>query len=211
MKSSVRRRWGREELIVAFNLYCRTPFGRLHKSNPDIVQLAETFGRSPSAVAMKLCNFASLDPLHKARNVKGLSNASRADRDIWDEFNSNWDQLAYESQLAYEHMQETEEAPTRIPRVPQGKTETTTETRVRLVQSFFRETVLAAYESKCGLCSLALPELLVASHIIPWSKNVERRADPTNGLAFCTLHDKAFDRGLLTLDESYRAVLPEPS
>jgi hypothetical protein len=29
-----RRDWTREELIVAFNLYCKIPFGRIHIRNP---------------------------------------------------------------------------------------------------------------------------------------------------------------------------------
>src|SRR5437016_8080352 len=95
-------RWNREQLLLTFNLYCRTPFGRLHKNNPEIVRLAQTVNRSPSAVAMKLVNFASLDPIHKARNVRGLSNVSQADREIWDEFNSNPESLAFESQRIFE-------------------------------------------------------------------------------------------------------------
>jgi putative restriction endonuclease len=52
-------RWTREQLIAALDLYCRTPFGRLHRSNPDVVTLGKAIGRTPSAVAMKLVNFAS--------------------------------------------------------------------------------------------------------------------------------------------------------
>jgi len=54
-------RWTREQLIATLDLYCRTPFGRLHRINPDVVTLAEAIGRTPSAVAMKLVNFASFD------------------------------------------------------------------------------------------------------------------------------------------------------
>lgn len=50
--------WTRDELLIAFNLYCRTPFGRLHRGNPDIIAMAELLGRTPSSVSMKLCNFA---------------------------------------------------------------------------------------------------------------------------------------------------------
>ncbi len=77
--------WTRHELILAFNLYCRIPFGRLHKGNPEIVSLAQNINRTPSAVAMKLVNFASFDPVHQARQITGLKNASRADREIWNE------------------------------------------------------------------------------------------------------------------------------
>ncbi len=55
--------------------------------------------------------------------------------------------------------------------------------------------------------NLATPQLLVASHIIPWSENENRRADPTNGLCLNVLHDKAFDRHLISFDEDYRLVV----
>src|SRR5271155_4885876 len=58
-----RRDWTREELIVAFNLYCKIPFGRIHIRNPLIIELAKAIGRTPSAVSWKLANFARLDPL----------------------------------------------------------------------------------------------------------------------------------------------------
>ena len=61
-QTSVRRPWTRAELIAAFNLYCQLTFGKLHKSNPQIVLLARLLERSPSSVSMKLVNFASLDP-----------------------------------------------------------------------------------------------------------------------------------------------------
>jgi predicted restriction endonuclease len=50
-------------------------------------------------------------------------------------------------------------------------------------------------------------DLLTASHIIPWSASEPRRADPRNGLCLNALHDRAFDRGLLTFDEYLRAVV----
>jgi putative restriction endonuclease len=75
--------WSREELILAINLYCKLPFGRLHNRNPEIINLANLIGRTPSSVAYKLVNFASLDPSLKARGIKGASNASNLDREIW--------------------------------------------------------------------------------------------------------------------------------
>lgn len=209
MKSS-NRRWVRGELILAFNLYCRTPFGRLHKSNPDIIWLASKLNRTPSSIAMKLVNFASMDPAHKARNVKGLSNASKEDRKIWDEFNSNWEKLAYESQLSFLEINEKEGITTSIPDVidySSLKTEEFRSIKVRLVQNFFRESVLASYGSQCALCQLAIRELLIASHIIPWSEKAERRADPTNGISLCALHDRAFDRGFIAIDDSFKVLV----
>ena len=67
----VRRNWTREELIVAFNLYCKIPFGRIHIRNPLIIELAKAIGRTPSALSWKLANFARLDPALRKRNIAG--------------------------------------------------------------------------------------------------------------------------------------------
>ena len=73
-------RWTREQLVVAFALYCRTPFGKMHRTNPAVVELAKRIGRTPSSLAMKLVNFASLDPAITGSGRKGLGNASAADK-----------------------------------------------------------------------------------------------------------------------------------
>jgi predicted restriction endonuclease len=75
------------------------------------------------------------------------------------------------------------------------------------VQSFFRDAVLVSYGNRCALSDIAVPDLLNASHIVPWKASVERRADPRNGIALNALYDRAFDRGLITFDESLRVVL----
>lgn len=81
--------------------------------------------------------------------------------------------------------------------------------RVRTAQSFFRRSVLANYDYRCTMCQIDNLKLLNAGHIIPWSENEGRRADPENGLALCALRDRAFDRGLMTIDEDHRVVLSE--
>jgi hypothetical protein len=80
------KKWTREELIVALNLYRKLSFGQLHSRNPVIIALAEKMRRGANSVAMKLSNLASLDPLLRARGVRGLEGASNLDREIWNEF-----------------------------------------------------------------------------------------------------------------------------
>jgi len=199
-----RRNWTRDELIVAFNLYCKLPFGQLHAKNPRVVEMARALGRTPGSVAMKLVNFAALDPTHRQRGVSGLANTSKADRQVWDEFNGNWAERAAESEKARRAL--TGKDPT--PSVPdeavedqaQGDTERQQLVKVRLGQAFFRETVLASYGSRCCVCVLPVAPLLVASHIVPWAARPELRVNPRNGLCLCALHDRAFDRGLITVD-----------
>ena len=55
-------RWTKEQLKLAFHLYCQLPFGKLDMRTPEVIRLATLIGRTPGAVAMKLSNFASLDP-----------------------------------------------------------------------------------------------------------------------------------------------------
>lgn len=208
-----RRDWTRDELLLAMNLYCQLPFGRLHKSNPDVIALAKAIGRTPSSAAMKLGNLASLDPAHRERGVKGLSGASAADRAIWQEFHEDWDRLSVESESLRERFELTlpressgaadEEAEQTF----RGSTEGTRNVKVRLAQRFFRQSVLASYESRCCVTEIALPQLLIASHILPWSDFPQHRADPRNGLCLSRLHDAAFDRGLITFDAEFRLVL----
>ncbi len=41
--------WTRDHFLIALNLYCKLPFGKLHKANPIIIQTAEKMGRSPGS------------------------------------------------------------------------------------------------------------------------------------------------------------------
>ena len=110
--SMVSTRWTREELILAFNLYCKIPFGKMHSRNPDVINLATLLERTPSAVSWKLANFARLDPSLKERNITGAAHGSKLDIEVWDEFNHDWDKLSFESErlLAEKGNKQIEEA-----------------------------------------------------------------------------------------------------
>jgi putative restriction endonuclease len=213
-----RRNWTREELIVTFNFYCKTPFGKLHSRNPDIIELADLIGRTPDAVAMKLSNFAALDP---SLTQKGLPNASRLDKEIWDEFNSNWEEKAIESEIMIKSLKEKKKSKKAKTKEPgddshieyllQTKVDSPTEyeaiTKQRLGQSFFRKTVLASYNYQCAITGCTFPEMLIASHILPWSKYPDQRLNPHNGICLVAHFDRAFDAGLIGFDKDYRLVL----
>ena len=90
--------WTREELIIAFNLYLKLPFGKMNKSTPEIIQLANLIGRTPSSIGMRLGNFASVDPYHQGRGVGGLKNGMNQVQPIWDEFFNNQEELIFLSE-----------------------------------------------------------------------------------------------------------------
>lgn len=217
------RDWTRAEQLQALRLYMRLPFGRLHSTHPEIIAIAERIGRTPGAVSMKACNFASLDDAITSTGRRGLTGASSADRELWSEFIANPEALAAEAESAFEAATgQTDAASTdahvdairpeagyvgAIAEASEVATEVERLVRARRVQSFFRAAVLTSYECRCAITGLAEPQLLNASHIIPWSENVARRADPTNGVCLNVLFDRAFDRGLITFDEKLRVVV----
>jgi putative restriction endonuclease len=199
--------WTREELIIAFNLYCKIPFGTIHIRNPQIIALAKILGRTPSAVSWKLANFARLDPSLQNRNIAGASHGSKLDIEVWDEFNNDWEKLGFESEkLLAEKTGKQVETITDIEvfDLPIAGKEREALVKIRVNQSFFRKAVLAAYDFKCCITGLGIPELLNASHIIPWSKDEMNRVNPRNGLCLNAIHDRAFDRGILTITPEYK-------
>lgn len=195
-------KWTREELILAFNLYCKIPFGTIHIRNPQIISLAKILGRTPSAVSWKLANLASLDPTLQKRNIAGASHGSKLDSEIWNEFVGDWDRLAFESEklLAQKVGKQVEDVSEfEFFDFPKLGKEREAMVKVRVNQSFFRRAVLAAYDFKCCVTGLEIPQLLNASHIVPWSKDKANQVNPRNGLCLNAMHDRAFDRGLLTV------------
>lgn len=215
-----RRNWERNELLLALNLYCKLQFGQYHAGNPQIVQLAHFINRTPGAVAMKLVNFASFDPFHQQRGITGLQNTSKADREIWDEFYNNWTALGIESELAYLKLAQSgvseEESVVVDPLIAnalskaaaQG-TEIERRVKTRIGQSFFRTVILTSYNQQCCVCALPVPEMLIASHIVPWRDAKNQRLNPHNGLCLCALHDSGFDRGFVTVGEDYEFIVGE--
>src|SRR5262245_24622757 len=206
------RPWTRDETLAALNLYCRTPFGRLHARNPEIVALANALGRTPGSVAMRCCNLASLDPALRDRGIKGLSKASDLDKAVWVEFHRDTETLGYESEMVVARL--TGQAPRSSPTVNwedvQGL-DIKVITKVRVNQHLFRSMILAGYRNECAVCTLPIPSLLVASHIIRWSVEKSVRMNPHNGICLCAVHDRAFDAGLLLVKPDYRVALRLPA
>lgn len=208
-------KWTREHLLVALNLYCKLPFGSFDHKNPIVREVAEKMGRTSSSLAMKLSNFASLDPVQKARGIGGLKGASTQDKLIWAEFRGNSSVLGAESeQLLHDLFTRDEKKEIDLLQrdrvrivAPVGPTERQATVTVRRGQQFFRQAVLNAYELRCCISGINIPELLVASHIKPWKKFPDHRLDPRNGLCLSSLHDAAFDAGLITLDQKLNVIL----
>ena len=150
-------------------------------------------------------NFASLDP---RLSQKGMVNASKLDKEVWHEYMGNWDQVFFESEKLLAKMKHTTVEKTyeidldNLPAV-EGK-ERERLVMVRVNQSQFRRIVLSNFNNQCCITGIGLLELIVASHIAPWSVDKGNRLSPQNGLALNALHDKAFDRHLITVTEDLK-------
>lgn len=209
--------WTRNQLLIAFKLYCQLPFGRLHKGNPEIRRWASLIGRTPSALAMKLVNIASLDPQITGTGRRGLTGASAADRAMWEEMRNGWEEFALEAEeatSAYGIRDDSSDldVPPEMPTLPAnfaGETRRA-EINARIGQSFFRRAVLSAYGERCCISGLAIPRLLIASHIAPWKSHPNDRLNPCNGLCLSAIHDRAFDAGLIYLSDDLEVVLSKP-
>jgi len=205
-----RNNWTRAETLAALHVYLQLPFGQLHQRNPKLIELAQWIGRTPGAIALKLVNFASLDPVIIASGRNGMGNASALDKQIWHELQSNWDAVALEAAAEYGDLATQHAAPTdetlvdalpsfeELQILEEGKSRSAT-VQVRVNQARFRRAVLSSYNATCCISGLQHEKLVIASHIVPWSEDTQNRLNPQNGLCLSALHDRAYDQGLITV------------
>jgi len=206
-----RNLWTHEEMILVLNLYLKLPFGKMDSRNPDVIHLANIIGRTPSAVALRLVNYASYDPQLKQRGISGMAHGGKKCGEYWSEFTGNRERLLFESERILAQREGTtieKKYGQEIRDIPKGIIGETKvrEVKTRVNQMVFRQIVLANYESRCALTGIDLPELLVASHIIPWAENEQERLNPENGICLSSLYDKAFDKGLISFTNDKRVI-----
>ena len=209
-KSSAKR-WDEDETILALHLYFQLPFGKLHSGNPEIQQLAKALGRSSNSVAMKLCNFASLDPKVTESGRKGLSGASKLDRAIYANFAEDWTALVSLAESKWHELTaDLGDTPKSVKEDRAsfeafiGPSAILATALKRRGQDFFRRAVLAIFEEACCVTGIADARLLIASHIKPWREDESHRHNPANGLLLSATFDRAFDSGLITIDQKQR-------
>lgn len=199
--------WTREQIILAFDLYCRIPFRQTKASNPLVRRLAALIGKTPAAVARKLGNFGAFDPVLASQNIFGLAHGSKLDRQIWDEFHDDWSTLVG---IAHQLRQRLGEngVESVCPFVrPSGPSTRLVAVEQRVHQYFFRDAVLSSYDLRCCITSLPITQCLIAAHIVPWSVDKDRRTDPTNGLCLSATFDRLFDAGLISMTDELSLIV----
>lgn len=202
--------WTHDEVVFALGLYFQIPWGKINQRNPVVMDAAKLLKRTAASLGRKMGNLGRFDPTLAARGVGGLKNGAKMDKIVWEEFADHRENLASEYDRIRTQLQghELVAADDDLIKTPPGL-EGVRLTKYRKNQSFFRQSVLSAYNGACCITGINDSRLLVASHIRPWSKckNGEDRTKTENGLCLSALYDRAFDKGLFTVDRQFKIKL----
>lgn len=202
--------WSREELIITLSLYFQLPFGRLNHGTPEVKQLAELLGRTNNSVALRLVNFAACDPYILATGRHGMASGASVCKPIWDEFACNREQLFIEAErIKADLLKQSIDQILNITEADLVGTTREAVVKMRVNQNVFRSMVLSNYNTTCAITGISVPELLVASHIVPWAQNEKERLNPENGICLSSLYDRAFDQGLISISSDYCILLSD--
>lgn len=205
-------KWTHDETVIALGLYFQIPFGKINQTTPEVVRIARLMGREPASLSMKMGNIGRLDPTLAQRGVTGLKNGAKMEEEVWNEYAGRREELAevysdlllrLQGHLPLEDDQQI--------KTPPGLDGVRLQ-HYRINQTFFRQSVISAYDYACCITGIDDQRLLIASHIKPWAQceTGEERTSAENGLCLNSLHDRAFDKGLITLDENL-CVMYSPS
>lgn len=205
-------RWDEDEITLCLGLYYLYSSGSVSFED-GVKALGKMLGRTRGSVGFKLGNIASCD-----NPGRGFPNISKLDLAVFRKYSGNIDSLfldireilsrrgygnadasillkgnPYSGSYDYnqDYLNETTDA-------DYSAESRETIVRVREKQWAFRTALLTNYDRTCCISGIAMPQLLVASHIVPWAADKSKRLDPSNGLLLNSILDRAFDQGLIT-------------
>lgn len=205
-----KRLWTRDEMILTVALYFQLPFGRLNHTTPEVGELAKLMNRTENAVALRLVNFAACDPYIINSGRTGMPGGLSVCMLYWNVFVGDKEKLFLEAQRIKANLlnQSIEETLHITSKELEGK-EKETIIKQRVNHSAFRSMILYNYEELCAITEISIPDLLVASHIVPWTVNEKERLNPENGICLSTLYYKAFDQGFISIDKNNKIILAD--
>ncbi len=201
-------KWTHDETVIALGLYFQLPFEKVRKTTPEVVRISRLMGRRPASLSMKIGNIGRLDPTLAEKGITGLVNGAKMEEEVWNEYVGRREALAEDyCELLLKlqgHFSLDNDGQIKTPPGLDG----VRLQHYRINQTFFRQSVLSGYEYACCITGINDERLLIASHIKPWAQceSGEERTSAENGLCLNSLHDRAFDQGLITLDEDLRVV-----
>lgn len=200
----VKRDWTLMEDLACLYLYLKNGRKQVDDNSQEAMELASAIGRTPGAVAYKSANFRYIDS-----GKDGFSNGSKVDFIAWKAYSED---IEYCEKAYYELVNSSDTftdvitAETHISKGDYYVPDTFGRAAMRASQATIKGNALSIYENRCAMCDIDHPALLIARHIIPWSKDQNVRADPRNVLLLCALHDKLFDKGLISISKEFTII-----
>jgi 5-methylcytosine-specific restriction protein A len=80
----------------------------------------------------------------------------------------------------------------------------------RVGQGAYRKSILYHWEFRCAVTGYPKLEVLISSHIVPWSKSTnEERLDVNNGILLSPTYDALFDRHMISFENNGRIILAD--
>ena len=214
--------------MMAFALYIILKPSECDDKGLDVQRLASFLHRTPSSVTLKIWNIAAYDANRKARGRVGMKHGSKLDSQVWQWYAEDPDAFMEQcldllrqallqadannfnpAPLAPDRYSPFETATALLiaEHAPAGEERPVT-TLQRVNQSYFRNSLLRNYHDTCCITGLQIPELLIASHIKPWKASTPtEKTAASNGLLLNAFHDRAFDQGLISIDDDYRIMV----
>ncbi len=200
--------WTDDEMIIVLDLYFKLPFGRLNRNTPEVKTLAKLIGRTDNSVALRLVNYAACDSYILSTGRHGMASGRDRCMPYWDQYANDKERLFLKAEEIRARLSKTP-IETILDIKPEDfiGQERDAVIKQRVNQSSFRTMILGNYENKCAITGIDIPELLVASHIVPWSMDARNRLNPSNGICLSPLYDKMFDKGLIGIRDDYSIQL----
>ena len=204
-----RNSYTKEQEILIIDLYTRTPTARIRDSNPEIIALCDFFNDNGyhsvvSGIRNKMENLKSVDPEYTADGRTGRNNIRQGFKELWlEELRSGFSELDKHVEWAVSEI---------VKHSPADAAGAMPVWRHRSGQANYRDRVLAAFDNSCCISGIQTPDLIQACHIKPYricerDGMEEQKTDVRNGLCMSVLHHKAFDSGLITIDEEHRLLI----
>lgn len=199
--------WSEIEDMACLYLYLKSGGKQLDDSSIEVKELAKAIGRSPAAVSFKSGNFRFIDP---KSDRKGFKHGSATDRRVWNSFSDDIDSCREVYEMLIDWPEASEDILQTEREINSGNyhiPDLYGMGKKRVGSIKIKLDAMSNYSERCCVCGIEHPNLLIASHIIPWKDDEFKRADPRNVLLLCALHDKLFDKGLISLSDDYKIIV----
>ena len=166
--------------------------------------MARLINRTPSSVAMRLCNYANCDPDLRARGVKGLAGGYAQCLPYWERFANKRGELTTTAIKCRKRLIETVKTDSIEAYAHISDWDTLVN---ELLDYKFQSVVKKNYHERCAVSGLTVSQFLVGCHIVPSTETEEDTIDASNGILLTLLYARAFTEGLIGFDQKYRIHL----